>query len=253
MQLPLGLFGVAMASATLPSISRSAAAGQMDEFRKTLSKSLGMVFLLTVPSSVGLIVLGKSIIGAIYQGGKFHVYDTQQTAMALSCYAIGLAGYAALKVLTPAFYALGDARMPMIVSLASIGINYAAAYTMIRVAKVGQAGLATSTSAVALFGFVVLFAILRARIGGIHGRELARGIAKVLLASAVMGAAVWAASHGMEKWLGVSQLARLADLAVSLPIGLAAFYGMCRALGVEELDMAIRAFTSPVRRRLKRG
>ncbi|PYT11835.1 MAG: murein biosynthesis integral membrane protein MurJ, partial [Acidobacteria bacterium] len=71
MQLPLGLFGVAMASATLPSISRSAAAGNMDEFRKTLSKSLGMVFLLTLPSSVGLIVLGKSIIGAIYQGGKF--------------------------------------------------------------------------------------------------------------------------------------------------------------------------------------
>jgi putative peptidoglycan lipid II flippase len=253
MQLPLGLFGVAMASATLPSISRSAAAGQMDEFRKTLSKSLGMVFLLTLPSSVGLIVLGKSIIGAIYQGGKFHVYDTQQTALALSCYAVGLAGYAALKVLTPAFYALGDARMPMIVSLASIGINYAAAYTMVRVAKIGQAGLAMTTSAVALFGFVVLFAILRARIGGVHGRELARGIAKVLLASAVMGAAVWAVSHAMERWLGVSQLARLADLAVSLPVGLAAFYGMCRALGVEDLDMAIRAFTSPVRRRLSRG
>ncbi len=253
MQLPLGLFGVAMASATLPSISRSAAAGQMDEFRKTLSKSLGMVFLLTVPSSVGLIVLGKSIIGAIYQGGKFHVYDTQQTALALSCYAVGLAGYAALKVLTPAFYALGDARMPMIVSLASIGINYAAAFTMIRVAKIGQAGLAMSTSAVALFGFAVLFAILRVRIGGIHGWDLARGIGKVLLASAVMGAAVWAVSHGMERWLGDSQLARLADLAVSLPVGLAAFYGMCRMLGVEELDLAIRAFTSPVRRRLKRG
>ncbi len=252
MQLPLGLFGVAMASATLPSISRSAAAGQMDEFRKTLSKSLGMVFLLTVPSSVGLIVLGKSIIGAIYQGGKFHVYDTQQTALALSYYAIGLAGYAALKVLTPAFYALGDARMPMIVSLCSIGINYAAAYTMIRVEKIGHAGLAMSTSLVALFGFAVLFAILRARIGGVYGRELARGVGKVLVASAVMGAAVWAASHGMERWLGVSQLARLADLAVSLPVGLAAFYGMCRALGVEELEMAIRAFTSPVTRRLKR-
>ena len=179
-------------------------------------------------------------------------YDTQQTALALSYYAIGLAGYAALKVLTPAFYALGDARMPMIVSLGSIGINYAAAYTMIRVEKIGHAGLAMSTSLVALFGFVVLFAILRARIGGVYGRELARGVGKVLVASAVMGAAVWAASHGMERWLGVSQLARLADLAVSLPVGLAAFYGMCRALGVEELEMAIRAFTSPVTRRLKR-
>jgi len=252
MQLPLGLFGVAMASATLPSISRSAAEGNLDEFRRTLSKSLGMVFLLTVPSSVGLIVLGKSIIGAIYQGGKFHLYDTQQTAIALSCYSIGLAGYAALKVLNPAFYALGDARTPMLVSLASIAINYATATTMIHAANLRQAGLALSTSVVALFGFVVLFAILRKRIHGVHGRELARGILKVFLASALMGAAVWVSSHAMEKRFGVSQLARLADLAVSIPVGLGVFYGSCRALGVSELDLAVRAFTGPIRRRLPR-
>src|SRR5258705_5826370 len=84
MQLPLGLFGVAMASATLPSISRSAAAGNMEEFRRTLSKSLGMVFLLTLPSSVGLAVLGEPMIAAIYQGGAFHLSDARQTALALS-------------------------------------------------------------------------------------------------------------------------------------------------------------------------
>ena len=252
MQLPLGLFGVAMASATLPSISRSAAEGNMEDFRRTLSKSLGMVFLLTVPSSVGLVVLGKSIIGAIYQGGKFHVYDTQQTAIALSCYSIGLAGYAALKVLNPAFYALGDARTPMLVSLASIAINYATATTMIRAANLRQAGLALSTSVVALFGFFVLFAILRKRIHGIHGRELASGILKVFLASGMMGAAVWGTTHAMEKWLGVSQLARLADLAVSIPVGLAVFYVSCRLLGVSELDLAVRAFTNPIRRRITR-
>jgi len=252
MQLPLGLFGVAMASATLPSISRSAAEGHMDEFRRTLSQSLGMVFLLTVPSSVGLVVLGHSIIGAIYQAGRFQVYDTDQTAIALSCYAVGLAGYAALKVLSPAFYALGDARTPMLVSLASIGINYATALTMIRVAGFGHAGLALSTSAVALFGFLVLFAILRKRIGGVYGRELAAGIVKVLIASAAMGAACAFTTHSMGKWLGVSQFAHLADLAVSIPTSLLVFYAMCRALGVTELDMAVRAFTSPIRRRLKR-
>src|SRR5262249_26464131 len=250
MQLPLGLFGVAMASATLPSISRSAAAGHIDEFRRTLSKSLGMVFLLTVPSSVGLFVLGKSIIGAIYQGGKFQLYDTQQTAVALSCYSIGLAGYAALKVLNPAFYALGDARTPMMVSLGSIVINYATAFTMIRVAKFGHAGLAASTSAVALFGFVALFAILHGRIGGVYGRELAAGIGRVAVASAVMGAAVAISSRAIEMWLGVSQFARLADLAVSLPIGVAVFYAMCRMLGVAEIDVVIRAFVAPIQRRL---
>ncbi len=253
MQLPLGLFGVAMASATLPSISRSAAAGRMDEFRRTLSKSLGMVFLLTVPSSVGLVVLGKSIIGAIYQGGKFELYDTQQTAIALSCYAVGLAGYAALKVLTPAYYALGDARVPMIVSLGSIGINYATASLMIRVVGFGQAGLAMSTSVVALFGFVVLFAILRKRIGGVYGRELAAGVVKVLIASAAMGAVVMASTYLVEHWLGVSRIGRLGDLVISIPLGCAVFYAACRAMKVDDLDMAIRAITAPVRRRLGRA
>ncbi len=253
MQLPLGLFGVAMASATLPSISRSAAAGNMDEFRKTLSKSLGMVFLLTVPSSVGLVVLGKSIIGGIYQGGRFQLYDTQQTALALSCYSVGLAGYAALKVLSPAFYALGDARTPMLVSLGSIAVNFATAEVMIRFTRLGHAGLAMSTSVVALFGFFILFEILRRRIGGVHGRVLAAGIGRVLLASLAMAGVIALSSHGMERWLGVSQVARLGDLAVSIPLGLAVFYWCCRALGVTEIDLAIRAFTAPVARRFKRG
>jgi putative peptidoglycan lipid II flippase len=253
MQLPLGLFGVAIGSATLPSISRSAAAGNMDEFRRTFSKSLGMVFLLTLPSSIGLVVLGKSIIGSIYQGGKFEVYDTQQTATALSCYAIGLVGYAALKVLNPAFYALNDARTPMIVSVVSILINYFTAVMLIRFAGFGHAGLALATSAVALFGFVVLFSILRARIGGVHGRELAWGFAKVAVASAAMGGAVFFASHAMEQWLGVTQMAHRADLAVSIPLGVAVFYFACRAMGVTDLDMAFRAVVAPVMRRLRRS
>lgn len=251
MQLPLGLFGVAMASATLPSISRSAAEGRIDEFRRTLSHSLGMVFLLTIPSSLGLIVLGKSIIGAIYQGGRFHLYDTNQTALALSCYAIGLTGYAAIKILSPAFYALGDARTPMLVSLASIAVNYAAADSMIRVAHLGHAGLALSTSAVALFGFLILFGILRVRIGGIYGRSLAAQIAKVGAAALAMAGAVALSTRFMAAHAGITQFGRLADLAVSIPLGLAVYYAACRALGVSDLDMAIRAFTAPIRRRLR--
>jgi putative peptidoglycan lipid II flippase len=250
MQLPLGLFGVAIASATLPSISRSAAAGRMEEFRRTLSQSLGMVFLLTLPSSVGLVVLGKSIIGGIYQGGKFQLYDTEQTALALSCYAIGLTGYAALKVLSPAFYALGDARTPMLVSIGSVAVNYGVAVSMVRVLHLGPAGLALSTSAVALFAFLVQFLILRARLAGVHGRELVAQFIKISAASAAMAAAVALSSRAMEHWLGVAQLARLADLAISIPLGLAVYYGACRALGVTELDVAARAFTAPLRRRL---
>jgi len=252
MQLPLGLFGVAMASATLPSISRSAASGNFEEFRKTVSKSLGMVFLLTLPSSVGLWLLGPSIIGGIYQWGRFETYDTDRTAVALSWYAIGLVGYAAVKILNPAFYALGDARTPMGLSLISIAINLGVVWTMINGFHMGVAGLALSTSAVAIFNFVTLFLILRARIGGIYGRELVSGFAKVGGASAAMGAAIWITHSFMTARLGNSQLARLGDLAVSIPVGLAMFYAACRILGVSELDMAIRAFLAPIQRRFTR-
>ncbi len=252
MQLPIGLFGVALGSATLPSISRSAASGNIDEFRRTLSKSLTMVFLLTIPSSVGLAVLGKSIIGAIYQGGRFQLYDTQQTAMALSCYAIGLAGYAAVKVIAPAYYALGDARTPMMVSVASVAVNFCAAEFLIRGLGLGHAALALSTSMVALFAFFVLFELLRRRMGGVHGRELAASGMKVLAASAAMAVVTWFSSREMENWLGTSQVARLGDLAVSIPLGLIVFYGICRTLGVAELSVAIRAFANPITRRIKR-
>src|SRR5207237_2772828 len=106
------------------------------------------------------------------EGGKFHASDTHQTALALSCYAVGLAGYSALKVLNPAFYALHDARTPMLVSLISIAVNYATAWTMMNVSGLGHAGLSLSTWAVAVFGSVVLFVLLSHRIGGVYGCEL---------------------------------------------------------------------------------
>jgi putative peptidoglycan lipid II flippase len=251
MQLPLGLFGVAIGSATLPSISRSAAAGNIPEFRQTISHSLGTIFLLTVPSSIGLAVLGESIIGAIYQGGAFQVYDTERTALALTCYAIGLSGYAALKVLVPAFYSLGDSRTPMLVSLGSILTNWLVASSMIRVTGLGHAGLALSTSAVALCGFLLQFILLRNRIGGIHGRALLAQLGKIVAASLAMAAVVWLSSHAMRSF-GVSQMWRLADVIVSLPLGGAVYYWSAKALGLSEIDMVLRSFTGPLRRRIQR-
>ncbi len=250
MQLPLGLFGVAIAAATLPAISRSLAGGHMEEFRRTLSRSLGMVFLLTVPSSVGLAVLGHAMIAVVYQGGRFEPYDTQQTAVALTYYAIGLAGYSAIKVLNPAFYALNDARTPMIVSLSSILINYCTAYSLLKYTGMGHAGLALSTSAVALFGFVALFLVMRRRIGGIYGWNLLTSTLRILGASAVMGAGVWYVSRQLALWLGTSRLALLAELGVSLLIGVVLFYFLCRAARVPELELAVNAISGPLGRRL---
>lgn len=245
MQLPLGLFGVAIASATLPAISRSASAGNMDEFRRTLSRSLGLVFLLTIPSSVGLVLVGKAMIGAIYQWGKFKIYDTEQTALALSCFCIGLAGYSALKVLNPAFYALKDSRTPMYVSLGSVIVNYALANLMVRYFKFGHAGLALSTSGIALFSSITLFFLLRRRMDGIYGRPLLTSIWKVGLASLAMAAVVWSAVRLL------SDTFYLIQVAVAIPAGVIAFYFAASALRIDELDVATQAMAGPLRRRLR--
>lgn len=250
MQLPIGIFGFAIASATLPAISRSAAAHNIPEFRSTLSKSLGIVFLLTLPSAVGLAVLGQSIVAAIYQMGHFTEFDTDQTARALACYAVGLVGYSAVKVLNPAFYALKDSRTPMLVSLASIAINSAVAFTTVNYLGLGHAGLAVSLSAVATFSALALFVIMRNRIGGIHGRSLWSSFLKVAIASAVMGAVVAASSYGVHLNLGGSRVSHLIDLTVSIPLGLATLYVACRLLGVPELESAVNALAGPLRRRI---
>ena len=171
MQFPLGVFGVAIAAATLPEIARSAARSDLREFRDTLTRSLSMVMVLTIPSSVGLAVLGPSIVGAIYQYHKFTAFDTHETALALSCYAAGLAGYASLKVLVPAFYALKDARTPMLVSLFSVVVNFVVASFMVRT-PLRHAGLALATSSVSVASFLLLLLVLRRKIGSINGHEL---------------------------------------------------------------------------------
>jgi putative peptidoglycan lipid II flippase len=248
MQLPLGLFGVAIGNATLPAVSRSLASGNHEEFRRTLSRSLGTVFLLTIPSSIGLVVLGRQIVGAIYQGGKFDAYDTEQTALALSCYAVGLAGYSGIKILNPAFYALNDARTPMVISLLSIAVNFTAATATLRYTDLGHAGLALATSVVTLFSFASLFWILRNKIGGVHGRELVSSTARIAVAAVGMGVVVSASTMAIERWLGLGRVGNLTALAVGIPGGLFCYYMVCRWLSVPELELAKKAVTGPLRR-----
>jgi putative peptidoglycan lipid II flippase len=250
MQLPLGLFGVAIASATLPSISRSAAANDLGEFRHTIRHALSLVMLLTIPSAAGLAVLGRSMIGAVYQHGHFRASDTEQTAMALSCYAIGLVGYSAVKILAPAFYALNDARTPMTVSMISIVVNFVTAWSLIHFLHFGPAGLALSTSVVALFNFAVLLMLLRARIGGVEGGALALNFVKIALASALMAGVCWAVSAGVHRVLAPGFKERITDLLLSISAGSAAFYGICYWLRVPELEDAEQAVAKPLLRRL---
>jgi putative peptidoglycan lipid II flippase len=201
-----------------------------------------------VPSSVGLAILGPSMIGAIYEGGSFNAYDTEQTALALSAFAVGLAGYSAVKVLTPAFYALGDSRTPMIVSALNIAVNYLTAWFLLRRLGLGHEALAYTTSAVALFGALTLFWMIRRKLSGIEGRAMISSLSRMSVAAVGMGMVVWLISHRLHESLGDSRGVRLADLALSIPIGAIAFYFACRWMRVPELELAANAIGGPLRR-----
>ena len=242
MQLPLGLFGLAVATATLPMISRDAGEGRIDEFRDTLSRSLGLVFLLTIPSAVGLFVLSQPIVGVVYQRGQFTEHDTGQTALALSFYCLGLVGYAGTKVLTPGFYALDNVRTPMITSVASVLVNFGLNHLFVNHLRFGHWALALSTSLVATFNFVCLFGFMRAEVHGIEGRRLLAGGLKIGVSSALMGVCCWLSATAIESVMGPGTFAgRLAALAVAVPLGVGILYGLCRAMGLPELELAQRA------------
>src|SRR5437660_1112600 len=161
MQLPLGIFGVAIATVALPLVSRSAALGNKTEFRGALAHAMRLVMLLTIPSAIGLMILAEPIIGLIYQHVRFTSASTIQTAGALRFYAIGLVGYSAVKVLAPAFYALDKRHLPMLVSLLSIAVNFGLNWFFAFQLKIGHRGLALSTSIVAIINFLLLYIMMR--------------------------------------------------------------------------------------------
>ncbi len=247
MQLPLGLFGIALASATLPAISREAGAGRIEQFRETLSRSLGLVFLLTIPSAVGLFVLSRQLVGVVYERGQFTAFDTEQTALALSFYCLGLAGYAATKILAPAFYALDDVRVPMLVSVFSIALNFTLNKLFIDLLGLGHWALALSTALVATLNFTLLFGFMRSKVHRIGGRRLLASGLKIGAASAVMGVCCWVCAGAVEGWIGDGTFAgRLAALALAVPMGVAVLYAGCRAMRVPELDLARRSLLAQV-------
>jgi putative peptidoglycan lipid II flippase len=249
MQFPIGLFGVAIGTASVPVLSRMASEGKIKDFRDTLSSSIGLVFLMTLPSACGLIVLGEPIIRLIYEHGKFDATATSMTALALAGYSIGLAGYAAIKVLSPAFYALDDAKTPMIIALASIVVNALGSYyfrdwlshygvTPETPHGYGHVGVAFATSTVALVNFVALAVFMRRRIARLNGRVIASSFLRIAAASAIMSAVCYGVYYFLHSMLysRSSLLEHAIEAFVPIAVGAAAFLIAAKLLGVSELE-----------------
>ena len=241
MYLPIGMFGVALGTVVLPAMARSASRGDMPEFREHLGEALRLLLLLCIPAALGLALVSKPLIAAVYEHGRFMASDTQAAALALSAYSVGLTGYAAIKVLGPAFYAMNDARTPMRVSLQSVALNFLLNWTAVRVLGLGHGGLALSTSVVALWNSALLLILLRRKIGSLRC-GLVRHVSRTVGATAAMGIVCWAWMSWIESGSrGFAQ--ELRALATTLPLGLMIFYATGRLLGIAELSQFSRWLT----------
>jgi putative peptidoglycan lipid II flippase len=251
MQLPLGIFGVAIGTVTLPLVSKSAALGNTAEFRAILARGMRLAFLLTIPSAIGLAMLAPPIISVIYQHGRFTAEMTRQTAGALQFYAIGLVAYAVLKVLNPAFYAIGKRYTPMVVSFLAIGANLFLNWLFTFRLGWGHRGLAFSTSLVATINFVLLYALMRRQTRRLETRQTLIGLGKICLAGALLALVCWAANHWwLDAWASLRFLQKLAILFGAIAFGAVTFFGAAFFLRVSEVQDIIDVFRSRFRRAL---
>jgi putative peptidoglycan lipid II flippase len=249
MQLPLGLFGVALGTVTLPLLSRLVVAGQMGAFRAELAHAMRLMLLLTVPSTIGLMMLAEPIMSVLYQHGRFDAHQAAEAAGALRFYAVGLAGYAELKVLVNAFYALDRRKTPMVVSFGAVALNLAFNWIFTFRLGWGPRGLAFSTGCVATSNFLLLYALMHRQLGSLESRKMLASLIKIAAAGAALALVCAASTHWLlADWATHPFWSKCAALFGTIVAGGGVFLGCAALLNVEELAPIIAG----VRRRLER-
>jgi putative peptidoglycan lipid II flippase len=233
MQLPIGIFGVSVATVTLPAVARAASLGDLPGFARKLNGGLRLAFFLTLPATAWLVALAPRIISLLYQRGRFHSYDTHMTAQALWCYGLGLFAYAAVKVLVPAFYALGETRIPVRASFLAVGANIV--LNLLLMKPLQHRGLALSTSVTMIVNFTVLLWAIRRRLPALSVRALGGHFTRVTLAAGGFAAVALAAEAAAERALpGPAFHERAAVLLIASVAASLAYWGACVLLRVEE-------------------
>lgn len=197
-----------IAIAAMPTFSTQHALGKVDEMRASLAASLRGVLLLSLPASLGLMILREPLISALYQRGNFDGQDVQLVAWALLWYAAGLVGHSVMEILTRAFYAQQDTRTPVLIGMVAMGLNvvfsFGFSWWFGRIGWLPLGGLALANSLATALEATALFVVMRRRLGGIQGAHIARGFVSCGLAALGMGAGLWfwiQAAGGWNRWI----------------------------------------------------
>ena len=251
--LPIGLFGVSVASASLPLIAQQAGRADLPAVRDTLSHAVRLVLALTVPAAMGLIALGVPIVRVIFERGQFLPTDTEAVARVLTGYAPGLVGYSAVKVLSPTFYALRDSRTPVTISVVAVLTNALLGYLLSRV--IGVPGLSLATALASLLNAGLLLVLIRRHLGAVGIGRLLSTLSRILLASVLMALA----ARGLHDWLlahavtGMGLVPQMVRVGASITVAIGVLAAAARVLRVEEFDEAFAKVTRRLRGRPTSG
>jgi len=250
MQFPIGIFGVSLASATLPRVSQAWVAHDRDAAFSTIEKSLRQVFAVNMAASAGLIAAGVPIIRLLFEQGQFTPEDTYATAQALAAYSVGLTAYSAVKVLVPCFYAFGKTRVAVTSSVLAVALTIG--LNLLTVKTLGFWGLALGTSLAATFNFLYLMIAMR-KVHSTHDfRGLFWAFGKSLAMAVAMGLGVFLLAYGMEGFLlDVTQIShRVLEVGVLVFSGGILAFVFGKLFGVRELNEAGSFFWQKLARRL---
>jgi putative peptidoglycan lipid II flippase len=235
MQLPETIIGTAFGLVALPTLAELGARGDLGGLRHTLAESLRTVLALTIPVAVALILLGRPLIQALYQRGTFDAAATDAVFVALRFYALGLPAHAALELAARAYFAQKDTLTPLLIAVGSAATNILLGLVLMQ--WMGYGGLALANSVAVSLEVLVLLAVLRSRLGGVEGRQIAQLVARVLLASACMGAVIFA----VLIWGSQRHLSSMVLVLVAGGTGAILYWLLSRLLGVREINRFARA------------
>ncbi|OFW59772.1 MAG: murein biosynthesis integral membrane protein MurJ [Actinobacteria bacterium RBG_16_64_13] len=232
-QLPLGLFVAGITIPIFPLLSEQVAAKAPERIKATLDFALRLMGFLLVPATVGLILLRYPIIGLLLEHGEFTADDTSRTAWALLFLCLGLYVYAGRDTLTRVFYAHHDTRTPVKISAATVVVNVGLSYLFMQFLGVG--GLTLGTTAALTVNFVVLFWLLRRKIGVIGFRRTGFSLLRVIGASAFMGAVVWAVDYFLAGAVGATFGGNALRVVIGIVAGVVAFLLAAKLVKIPEL------------------
>ncbi len=231
--LPLAVFGLAIATAILPTMSRASSTGDIGELKRTLSLGLRSVFFIMLPATVGLIVLRVPIVRLLFEHGRFDAVATDNTAFALLFYSFGLFAFAGAKVLAFAFYSMKETKLPVMVAVVAMVSNVV--LNLLLMIPLRQGGLALASSISSTINMVVLWMFLERRIGGLDVRTIAAAMAKICCLSLAMGVCVYVLALGCAGATGTATIwGKLVHVVVPILGGTLFYVGLALALNFEE-------------------